>query len=54
MRAKPELYSSPILLVKTNFCFLFLQNYFEKRGISIVFFRKTLRYSISVDELDSK
>ena len=30
-----------IVLVKTNLCSLFLQNDFEKRGITIVFLRKT-------------
>ena len=30
--------NSLIVLVKTNLCSLFLQNYFKKRGISIVFF----------------
>ena len=46
-----------IVLVKTNLCSLFLQNDFEKRGITIVFLRKTRpcrvtdhRYSISIDE----
>ena len=39
-----------------NLCSLFLQNYFKKRGISIVLLRKTRpcrvtrRYSISIDE----
>ena len=33
--------SNLIVLVKTNLCLLFLQNYFKKRGISIVFLRKT-------------
>ena len=30
--------SNLIVLVKTNLCSLFRQNYFEKQGISIVFF----------------
>ena len=49
-RAKPELTiasqklraSNLIVLVKTNLCSLFLQNYFEKRVISIVFFCEKL------------
>ena len=44
MRAKPDLtiasqklrVSNLIVLVKTNLCSLFLQNYFEKQGITIV------------------
>ena len=28
-------------LIKTNMLSLFLQNYFKKRGVSIIFFRKT-------------
>ena len=49
--------SGLIVLVETNFCSLFLQTYFKKRGISIVYLRKTRprrvtrRYSISIDEL---